>query len=108
MAGHDGGPEYGIPSGFRFYTGDVAHRHRIGRVGAGFRLGHLGHAGHLPCLAERAGRFVRCDLGDVARQHRAHGVGFLSAVAAVGHCRKGSGSSPVFITGGNPVTSERK
>ena len=108
MSGHDGCTEYGISSGLRFYTGHVADRHRIGRAGAGLRLGYLGLAGHLPCLAERAGRFVRCGLVGTARQHRAHGVGFLSAVAAIGHCRRGSGSSPVFITGGNPVTSERK
>ena len=108
MSGHDGSTEHGISSGFRFYPGNSTDWYCIGRTGAGLHLGHLGHAGHLPCLVERAGGFVRCDLGDVARQHRAHGVGFLSAVVAVGHCRRGSGSSPVFITGGNPVTSERK
>jgi len=108
MSGHDSSTEHGVSSGFRFYSGNPADRHCIGRAGAGLRLGYLGLAGYLPCLAERAGRFVRCGLVDVARQHRAHGVGFLSAVAAVGHCRRGSGSSPVFITGGNPVTSERK
>ena len=96
MSGHDGSTEHGISSRLRFYTGHVADRHRIGRAGAGLRLGYLGLAGHLPCLAERAGRFVRCGLVGTARQHRAHGVGLLSAVAAIGHCRRGSGSSPYF------------
>ena len=62
MSGHDGSTEHGISSGLRFYTGHVADRHRIGRAGAGLRLGYLGLARHLPCLAERAGRFVRCGL----------------------------------------------
>ena len=68
----------------------------------------LGVAGHFPRLAERSGRVVRRGLECTARQHRAHGVGFLSAVAAIGHCGRGSGVSPVVITGGNPVISERK
>lgn len=108
MSGHDGSTEHGISSGFRFYSGNSFDRHRIGRTGAGLRLGYLGLAGHLPCLAERAGRFVRCGLVGTARQHRAHGVGFLSAVAVRWPLSQGFGEFPVFLTGGNPVTSERK
>ncbi len=108
MSGHDGSTEHGISGGLRFYPGDPADGHRIRRPGACLYLGHLGNAGHLPCLAERASRFVRCDLEHAARQHCTHGVGFLSAVMALGRYRIGSGVSPVFIAGGNPVTSERK
>ena len=44
MSGHDGSTEHGISSRLRFYTGHVADRHRIGRAGAGLRLGYLGLA----------------------------------------------------------------
>ena len=57
-------------------------------------------------LAERAGGSVRCGLEHPARQHRAHGVGILSAMRTVSSSRLGSGTAPDRITGGNPVTSE--
>ena len=85
MLGHDGGTGLGIPGGFRIHTGDAADGHRLRRAGADLHLGDLGVTGHLPCLAERASRFVRCGLGHAARQHRAHGVGFLSALVAIGN-----------------------
>lgn len=108
MTGHDGGTEHGISGGLRFYPGDSFDGHRVGCPGARLRLGYLGNAGHLSCLAERASRFVRRGLEHVARQHHPHGVGFLSAVAAISRYGRGSGVSPVFTIGGNPVTSERK
>lgn len=108
MIGHDCGTEHGISGGLRVYAGDAADGHRIGRAGARLHLGHLGNAGHLPCLAEWTGGVVRCGLEHITRQHRAHGAGVLSAVAAICCCHRGSGVSPVFITGGNPVISERK
>ena len=108
MKRYDGGTKRGISGGFRFCAGDSADGDCICRAGARFYLGHLGFSGHLPRLAERAGRFVRCGLGHAARQHRTHGVGFLSAVRALGRLPLSSGISPVFSTGGNPVTSERK
>ena len=108
MASFDRSTEHGISSGFRFYTGDSADGDCICRAGTRLHLGHLGITGHLPRLAEWAGHFVRCDLGHAARQHRTHGVGFLSAVRALGRLPHSSGISPVFTTGGNPVTSERK
>ena len=79
---YDGGTEHGISSGFRNNTGDSTDGDRIDCAGARLHLGHVGITGHIPRLAEWAGRFVRCGLGHAARQHRAHGVGFLSAVRA--------------------------
>ena len=108
MIGHDGSTEHGISGGLRFYAGNPADGHRVGRPGTRLHMGHLGNAGHLPCLAERASRFVRRSVEHVARQHRPHGSGFLSAVVAISHYGRGSGASPVFIAGGSPVTSERK
>ncbi len=108
MKRYDGGTKRGISGRFRNYTGDSADGDCISRAGARLYLGHLGITGHLPRLAEWAGRFVRCGLGHAARQHRTHGVGFLSAVRALGRFSISSGMSPVFTTGGNPVTSERK
>ncbi len=102
MSDHDGSTEHSISGGLRFSTGDPDNWHCLRRPGTRLHLGYLGNAGHLPCLAERASRFVRCGLEHAARQHRAHGVGFLSAVMAVGRYRVGSGVSPVFIEGGKP------
>ena len=106
MTGYDAGTEHGLSGGFRFYPGNSVDGHCIHRPGARLHLGYLGVTRHLPCLAERASRFVRRALEHVARQHRAHGVGFLSAVGAMGRYRIGSGASPVFTTGGNPVCGE--
>ena len=108
MASFDRSTEHGISSGFRFYTGDSADGDCICRAGARLHLGHLGDTRHLPRLAEWAGHIVRCDLGYAARQYCTHGVGLLSAVRALGRLPLSSGISPVFTTGGNPVTSERK
>ncbi len=102
MLGRDSSTEHSISGGFRFYPGSPADWYHICRPGARLHLGHLGNAGHLPCLAERASRFVRCGLEHATRQHRAHGVGFLSAVMALGRYRISSGMSPVSTTGGNP------
>ena len=104
----DGSTEHGISGRFRFYTGDSADGDCICRSGARLHLGHLGITGHLPRLAKWPGRSVRCGLGHAARQYRTHGVGFLSAVRALGRLPFNSGMSPVFTTGGNPITSERK
>jgi hypothetical protein len=108
MMGYDGSTKHGISGGFRFYPGNPADGNRIRRAGAHLHLGHLGVTRHLPCLAERASRFVRCGLEHAARQHRTHGVGFLSAVRAIGRFRISSGMFPVLTTGGNPIISERK
>ncbi len=82
MFGHDGGAERSIPGGLRFYAGNSAHGYRIGDPGTHLRLGDLGITRHLPRMAERAGGTVRRGLECVTRQHRAHGAGLLSAVAA--------------------------
>jgi len=83
MIGYDGSTEHGISGRFRFYPGDPVDGDSIRRAGARLRMGYLGVAGHLSCLAKRAGRFVRCGLGHVARQYRTHGVGILLAVMAL-------------------------
>ena len=108
MSGHDDSTEHGISGGIRCYASDAADGHRFCRPGARLHLGHLGVTRYVQGLAERAGRFVRRGLEHAARQHCTYGAGFLSAVRTLGGYRIGSGASPVFITGGYPVTSERK
>lgn len=85
MFGHDGSTGVRIPGRFRLYTGDPSDRYRIGGTGAHLHLGDLGISGHLPRLAERTSGAVRCGLVCAAREHRAHGAGFLSALAAFSH-----------------------
>ena len=100
MTVYDGSTEHSISGGLRFYPSDLTDRHCVSRPGTRLCLGHLDIAGHLPCLAERANRLVRCALEHTARQHRAHGAGILFAVMAVSLPKLTLGRSPVFTTGG--------
>lgn len=76
----DRGADCSIPGGFRRFPGDAAHGDCVGHSGARFHLGDLGKPWHVPRLAERSDRVVRRGLEHVAREHRAHGAGILSAV----------------------------
>ena len=93
MANYDGSTEHGVPSGFRFYTGNALVWYRFRYFGARFRVGDLGDARYLPRLAERTGDVVRRGLEHVARQHRPHGLGILSAVRAITCYRVDSGTA---------------
>lgn len=80
MDDHDARAEHSISGRFRSYSVDTADRHRVRGACTRVYLGDLGDAGHLSGLAERSSGLVRCGLECTAREHRAHGVGILSAV----------------------------